>query len=285
MWYTLFYNIINLYVIYQYICYLASSAPIHALLDLFITRQVHAIAKRITFRIQPPAPLPKPAPQGPSVVGCESWGSSLPPTASAHAASPRATQRCIPSERWSAPDYVRQEETSCIPPWARAPCIRWLSRWRSCWAPGSWRPSFRSRVPACRCQGWKVAECFPPCCRLQHDANTDSFRHKSLLRKLNLIKKILLLKEILSDGAGNTRPNWNAWLLQTNLISTVLNTKLWNRPCGCTIEGPPCFNAEGPDTALLDLPLPEPGAKGRITVQEAAEVSLTNIERVISYVK
>ena len=138
---------------------------------------------------------------------------------------------------------------------------------------------------ACRCQGWKVAECFPPCCRLQHDANTDSFRHKSLLRKLNLIKKILLLKEILSDGAGNTRPNWNAWLLQTNLISTVLNTKLWNRPCGCTIEGPPCFNAEGPDTALLDLPLPEPGAKGRITVQEAAEVSLTNIERVISYVK
>ena len=33
-----------------------------------------------------------------------------------------------------------------------------------------------SRVPGA--QGWNVIECFPPCCRLQHNAKTDSFRHK-----------------------------------------------------------------------------------------------------------
>ena len=47
----------------------------------------------------------------------------------------------------------------------------------------------------------------------------------------------------------------------------------WYWHCvGCPIEGPPCFNI-----VLPDLPLPEPGAKGGISVQEAAEVSFTNI--------
>ena len=45
----------------------------------------------------------------------------------------------------------------------------------------------------------------------------------------------------------------------------------------------PCFNAEElpVDTALLDLPLPEPGAKGGISVQEAAEVKFANIYHVM----
>ena len=63
------------------------------------------------------------APQGPAVGGCNSWGSPLPSTAAAQAASPPANQRRHPSERWSAPGDARQEETCGIPPWARARCI------------------------------------------------------------------------------------------------------------------------------------------------------------------
>ena len=39
----------------------------------------------------------------------------------------------------------------------------------------------------------------------------------------------------------------------------------------------PGFNTEELDTALRDLPLPEPGTMGAISVQEAAEVSFINI--------
>ena len=41
------------------------------------------------------------------------------------------------------------------------------------------------------------------------------------------------------------------------------------------LKGLPGFNAEELDTVLNDLPLPEPWAKGGISVQEAAEVSFT----------
>ena len=43
------------------------------------------------------------------------------------------------------------------------------------------------------------------------------------------------------------------------------------------LEGLPGFNAEELDTALKDFSLPEPGAKGVISDQEAAGVSFTNI--------
>ena len=39
----------------------------------------------------------------------------------------------------------------------------------------------------------------------------------------------------------------------------------------------PGFNAEKLDTALKGLPLPKPGSKGGISVQEATEVSFTNV--------
>ena len=72
------------------------------------------------------------APQG-ATVGCgDSRGSPLPPAAAApKCCSPRANQWRHPSERWSAPGDARQAETYRIPPCARAPCIRWPSRWQS----------------------------------------------------------------------------------------------------------------------------------------------------------
>ena len=125
----------------------------------------HALAKGISFRIPASPPLPHEAPQGPTVGGGDSRGSPLPPTAAApKCCSPRVIQRRQPSERRSAPGDARQEETYRIPLCARAPCIRWPSRWQTCWAPCSWRPSSRSRVPGG--QGRKVvytslASCLP----------------------------------------------------------------------------------------------------------------------------
>ena len=166
----------------------------------------HALAIRISFRI----PAPGPPPLGPgrllrvrqsAAATAKDHCCSLPPPR-----RPQALEQPSgsPSEKWSPPGDARQEETCSIPPWAHAPCFRWLSRWLCWWASCSWRPSSRSRVPGG--QGWKVVECFPPCCRLQHNANTVSFRRKQDARhywgstRNSILQKNLLLKEILSDG-------------------------------------------------------------------------------------
>ena len=85
---------------------------------------------------------------------------------------PSCTIRCKDGD-------ARQEETSCIAPWARSPCIRWLSRWQrvvELHLPGVSRLS--RLVVECQaanlCQGWKVVNWFPPCCQLQNYANTVS---------------------------------------------------------------------------------------------------------------
>ena len=71
-------------------------------------------------------------------------------------------------------------------------------------------------------------ECFPSGCCLQHYATQTQARCKSLVRKqkeLNLEKKSPVERNIVR---WNRRLDWIAWLLQTNLSSTVLNTKFEN---------------------------------------------------------
>ena len=68
-------------------------------------------------------------------------------------------------------------------------------------------------------------ESFPSGCCLQHYANTDTARCNSLLRKQ---KELNLEKRISCWEKWNRRLDWIAWLLQTNLSSTVLNTKFEN---------------------------------------------------------
>ena len=36
--------------------------------------------------------------------------------------------------KWFAPGNIRPEETCCVPTWAQAPWIHWISSWQSCWA-------------------------------------------------------------------------------------------------------------------------------------------------------
>ena len=128
----------------------ARSASIHALLDSSITRQVHGIA----MHSRKESPFTSAGSSGrlrvrhSAAATAEDHRCRLSPPRRPlpKCCSPRATQRHHPSERWSAPGYARQGEICRIPA-ELSPCIRWISRWQSCWAPCSWRPSSRDWVP------------------------------------------------------------------------------------------------------------------------------------------
>ena len=60
---------------------------------------------------------------------------------------------------------------------------------------------------------------FPPCCWLQHNANTD--RHwSSVLQRISPVERNI--------ARWNRRLDWNAWLWHMNLIWTVFKTKFEN---------------------------------------------------------
>ena len=63
------------------------------------------------------------------------------------------------------------------------------------------------------------------CSTIDSFRNTQGASHYSGSTRSSIWKKILLSWEMLSDGIENLIENWSAWFLQTNLISTVLNTK------------------------------------------------------------
>ena len=70
-------------------------------------------------------------------------------------------------------------------------------------------------------------ECFPSGCCLQHYANTDTSKMQLLRKQRSSILRKKSPVEI-NIVWWNRRLNWIAWLLQRNLSSIVLNTKIEN---------------------------------------------------------
>ena len=146
-------------------CQPARFELIHPQLDSFITRQMHGNAmhsrKERIFLLHPGPP-----PLGPSrrlsrriwqpesaAATAEDHCCRLPPP---YRPAEAATLMLQPSSNPAAPSVgkmvcARRRKAGgnlSYPAWARAPCIRWLSLWQSCWAPCSWRLSSRSHVSA-----------------------------------------------------------------------------------------------------------------------------------------
>ena len=77
------------------------------------------------------------------------------------------------------------------------------------------------------CPNNDIEICFPACCCLQHYANTATGKIQVTVEKAKGAqsgKKILLLREILSDGTDNLIELHDC----SNLSSTVLNAKFEN---------------------------------------------------------
>ena len=112
-------------------CPPASSTPIHARLDSFITR----IPEKCLLSAPPPSPSAPAGSSGSHNLQLQQLritsAACLRTVRSAGrkpSSNPALGQQRHPSETWSAPGNARQEETCCIPPWACALCICWLSQ-------------------------------------------------------------------------------------------------------------------------------------------------------------
>ena len=121
-------------------CQPTRSAPIHAWLDLFFTRQVHGIAMH--SRKESPF-ASRPLPLGPSKL-CRDRQSAaatdedhrcrlLPPRRQQALQQP-SSAICRKDDLLQATRGRRKLVVSLLELARRAPSIRWLSRWQSCWA-------------------------------------------------------------------------------------------------------------------------------------------------------